>query len=238
MIVRSPRVVAAAVLAVLVVAVIWAVAGAANVIAGIVSLCLAPVAVWAVAGLAGRLGRGAGFAATAAVVYAVLPLAAYGYFLAPYRRLYLHEAAPSLVGLHAPAWFAVGVALAVVAVRAPAAVLATVGALAAVVAIAYWGTGPLHDVRNGLHETAWSITFLLWLVLAGVIGLARRSLLLAATSAGWLIFFVLRAAHAGYADGAFWQGLAPVLPVAALLLSSLWLLVPRLRPSASAGRAR
>lgn len=230
MIVRSRPLRATAVLNVLVVALIWVVGGAADIVSGIVALCLAPVAVRAVAEVAQRIDGRRNFALTAAAVYAVLPLIAWISFLAPYRHFYLHEVAPSLVGLHAPAWFALGVGLVAVSSRAPAFVLAGVGLVAAGVAVSYWGTGPLHDVRNGLHETAWSITFLAWLIVAGVAGVARRSPLLAVTVAGWLAFFVLRAAHAGYADGMFWHGIAPAMPVAALLLTSLWLLVPRLRP--------
>jgi len=230
MMLRSRTLMATAALNLLVVALIWAAGGAANIVSGIVALCLAPIAVWAVAEVAQRIDGSRNFALTAAAVYAVLPLIVWIYFLAPYRHFYFHKIAPSLVGLHSPAWFALGVGLVVASSRTPAFVLAAAGIVATTVAVSYWGTGPLHDVRNGLHETAWSIAFLTWLIVAGVAGAARRSPLLAVTVAGWLAFFVLRAAYAGYADGAFWHGIAPAMPAAALLLTSLWLLVPRLRP--------
>ena len=230
MILRSHALRAAAGLNVLVVALIWAAEGAANIFAGIAALCLAPIAVWAVSEVAHRIDERRRFADTAGVVYAVLPLIAWIYFIAPYRHFYLHEIAPSLVGLHSPSWFALGVGLVAVASRTRAFVLAGAGLAAGTVAVSYWGTGPLHDVRNGLHETAWSIAFLVWLVVAGVVGVARRSPLLAVTLAGWLGFFVLRAARTGYADGAFWHGIVPAMPAAALVLTSLGLLWPTPRP--------
>jgi hypothetical protein len=237
--VRRPLpVVGAAGLAVLVVAALWGSSGAASLPAGVVALCLAPVAVWAVAKTASRLDPRPGFGTAAAIVYVLLPPAGALYFVASYRHFYLHEVAPSLVGLSSPAWFALGVGIAVVLAHAPARLLAVAGVAAAATAAAYWGTGPLHDIRNGLHETAWSITFLVWLVLAGMVGVARRSRVLAVAVGGWLVFFVLRGAPSGYAAGAFWRSLAPALPALALLLRSLWLLVPRLRPDPAASPAR
>ena len=64
-----------------------------------------------------------------------------------------------------------------------------------------------------------------------MVGAARRAPLAAVALGGWLVFFALRAADRGYDGGAFWAGLAPALPAAAILVSSLTLLVPRLRPA-------
>ncbi len=46
------------------------------------------------------------------------------------------------------------------------------------------GTGDLGTVRDGLHETAWSISMIAWLGVAGVIGATRRSVALAASLGG------------------------------------------------------
>jgi hypothetical protein len=92
------------------------------------------------------------------------------------------------------------------------------------------GFGDLDTIRIGMHETVFSITLLEWLPIAGTIGAARCSSLRAATLAGWLAFAVGHAAQQGYDDAAFWQSLSVATPAIALLLSSLALLVPRLRP--------
>jgi len=66
-------------------------------------------------------------------------------------------------------------------------------------------------------------------VLAGVIGAAMRSRVRAAGLAGWLALALGLAARRGYESGAFWQSLAVAAPAVAVLLSSLWLLMPPLR---------
>ena len=47
---------------------------------------------------------------------------------------------------------------------------------------------------------------------------------------GWLLAAIVWAAHRGYADAVFWESIAVAVPAGALVLSSLGLLVPRLRP--------
>jgi hypothetical protein len=219
----SRQVAAAAVLEVAVVVII-AVAthhdGALSLLAAVV---VAPPAIFVVWTLGTRLA-GPRFGGAAAVIYVALPIIARAYFLAPYRHTFVHASLPQLVGLEAPQSLALGVLCAATIAYAPRRLLAVAGSIALISALAIWGIAPL-------TETAWSITFIEWLIVASVIGAARRSPWLAVALAGTLSFFVLRGAHGGYDGGAFWRSLAPVMPVAAVLLSSLSLLVPRLRPA-------
>ncbi|MCW2963340.1 MAG: hypothetical protein JWO17_592 [Actinomycetia bacterium] len=179
----------------------------------------------------GRRLSGPRFGAAAALVYAVLPLLGIAYSLTTYRHIFVHEALPELVGLRHPLLFAVGAVTAVVFAFVPRQLLGLAGICAGVAALAIWGVGPLSDLRIGLHETAWSITFAEWALVAGILGVARRSGLFAVGLGGWIAFVLLRAAAQGYADAAFWKGLAPATPALALLLSAVWFLVPRLRPA-------
>jgi hypothetical protein len=191
----------------------------------VAALVLAPVAVGLTYALGMRLaGERLGFAAAA--VYVALPFLGWLYMLSAYRPTFAHEAMPDLVGLRATPWFALGLVLAVFALLRPFALaFGVVGAyeLAS-------GFGHLGVIRAGLHETAWSITMLEWLPIAGTIGAARMSWLRALTLAGWLAFAVGHAGRQGYDGAAFWQSLSIATPAAAVLLSSLALLVPRLRP--------
>jgi hypothetical protein len=149
--------------------------------------------------------------------------------LASYRSTFAHEAIPNLLGLRATPWFALGIAITLTVAYAPRVILAAVGAAAASAALIAWGTDPLAGIRAGLHETAWSITLLEWFALAGFFGAARRSIWLAIALFGWLVAAALHGAHRGYDDAAFWRSLSVATPSAALLLSSLVLLVPPLR---------
>jgi hypothetical protein len=200
-------------------------------LATLAALVLAPVAVVATF-RAGRLLAGDAFGFAAAAVYVALPALGTVYMLASYRSTFAHQAIPDLVGLRATPFFAAGIGLAL-CVAAPRAAFATLGLVLAAGALIRYGTGAFGDLRNGLHETAWSITMLEWFVLAGVFGAARRSPLISIGLAGWLTAAVLHAADRGYDGAAFWQSLAPAAPAIALLLTSLVLLVPRLRPAAA-----
>ena len=92
------------------------------------------------------------------------------------------------------------------------------------------GFGHLGAIRAGLHETAWSITMLEWLPIAGAIGAARH--VVAPGAGARRLARVRRRARGrqGYDGAAFWQSLSIATPAIAVLLSSLALLVPRLRP--------
>jgi hypothetical protein len=207
-----------------------------SVVATAVAIVLGQITVVGIA-FSGRRLSGPRFGAVAATVYAALPLLGTAYTLTTYRHTFVHEALPALVGLRHPLVFAVGAATALVFAFVPRPLLAVAGACAGVAGLAIWGVGPLSDIRNGLHETAWSITFAEWALLAGILGVARRSGLFAVGLGGWIAFVLLRAAAQGYADAAFWKGLAPAMPALALLLSALWFLVPRLRPAPVPHRA-
>jgi hypothetical protein len=225
----SRQVAAAAVLEIIVVVIIGVTThhdGALSLLAAIV---VAPLAIFFVWKLGTRLA-GPRLGGAAAVVYIALPVLSRAYFLTSYRHTFVHASLPQLVGLEAPQSLAFGVLCVAFMAYAPRRLLGLAGFLALVSGLAIWGIGPLGDIRTGLHETAWSIAFIEWLVVASVIGAARRSPSLAVALAGTLSFFVLRGAHGGYDGGAFWRSLAPVMPVAAVLLTSLSLLVPRLRP--------
>jgi hypothetical protein len=189
-----------------------------------VALVLAPVAVVLTGRLAERLA-GRRFGDLAAVVYVLLPVLATATTLATYRSTFVHRALPDLVGLRGTAWFALGLAIGVAALsRVTAPLLAVTGVVSIAV---YWSD--LSGIRIGLHETAWSIAMLEWLAVAGVVGAALRSPMRAAGLGGWLAIAIGLAARSGYDGAAFWQTLALAAPAIAVLLSSLWLLVPPLR---------
>jgi hypothetical protein len=189
------------------------------------AVALAPIAVaetwWLASGVAGPR-----FAVAAAGVYVVLPGLAMLPLLGGYRNQFAEEAVPNLLGLRATPWFALGLAIgaATLATRYSAAPLALTGIV--LLASAWVDLG---DIRVGLHETAWSIAMLEWLVVAAVVGLALRDRWRAAALGGWLAAAIALAARQGYADAAFWQSLSVATPAIAVLLSSLWLLLPPLR---------
>jgi hypothetical protein len=183
------------------------------------------------AGLLGRRVAGPAHGKTAEWVYVALPAFGYAYALGTYRHTFLHGGVPQLVGLHEPQWLALGVAIAAVAALAPETSAGALGVIAVAVGLVVWGSGGLTGLRNGLHETAWSIAFGEWAFVAGMVGVAVRRPLLALGIGGWAATVILGAAHAGYGgDGEFWRALAPAAPAIAVLLSSIWLLLPRVRP--------
>lgn len=210
--------------------------GGGGAVPTVLGLILSPAAVVLVQLHGARLG-GTRFGVWAGAVAVALPLLGIAYALPTYRSTYTHDSLPSLVGLEHPGWYAIGVGLAAVALVVPRFALAAAGIVAAVVAVVVWGVAPLSDLRSSLHEAGWSIAFVEWLVVAGVAGALRRSVLVATGFAGWLVFFVLRAAHQPFAGGHFWQALAPAAPAAALLAAAIASLAPRLRPASRASRA-
>jgi hypothetical protein len=204
--------------------------GGAGALSTVAAIVLGAVSVGAVHRIATRVGPR--FALGAAAMVLVAPLLGALYALSTYRSTYLHHALPALFGLTHTGWFALGVGIAVAVAVAPGIVTGTGGAVAIAVAIAVWGVAALGDVQGALHETGWSVTFIEWLPIAGVVGLARRAPWLTLGAAGWLVLAVLRAAHRPFADAAFWVALAPAVPAAALLIAAIALLVPRRSPAA------
>jgi hypothetical protein len=109
--------------------------------------------------------------------------------------------------------------------------VAGLAALAAgVVAAVLWIDTDWTTLYNNLHESTWSPTLVSALPFACALGVWLRSPWSAAVLGGWLGFFVLRGVHHPYGGGAFWTGLAAAMPAVAVLIASLGLLVPRLRP--------
>ena len=202
----------------------------ASIVSLVSALVLAPVAVAATAVIAGRIG-GDRFAIGTAAVFVLLPLLGNRYMLATYRGTFDAHALPALVGLRHTGVFALGVAVAAGVAFAPRVASAAGGVVGLVAAAAVWQFDGVGSLRPGLHETVWSVTLLEWLVVAGVLGVALRAPLLATALGGWLLAGLLWATHAGYDGAAFWRSLAVAAPAAALLLSSLALLVPRLHPA-------
>jgi hypothetical protein len=199
--------------------------GALSLVGGLI---LGPIAV-VVTSLCARRLAGPAYGIAAGWSFVLLPVVALLFFTSAYRSTWTHEVLPSLVGVRDTRWYALGVLIALVAAFAPVVVLGALGVIGLVAGAVTYGFGDLSDVRVGIHETGWSVALAEWLPVAGAIGVARRSVLTAIGIAGWLVFFALRAASEGYDAGAFWAGLAPALPAAALLVTSIGLLVPPLR---------
>lgn len=213
---------------VLVVAVVAHRYGNSGALATVAALVLAPCGVLATSRAATRLG-GARFGLFAAAVYTALPVIGRAYMLGTYRSTFLHGALPSLLGLRSPGWLALGIVAVLALGAAPQTALAAAGAVLGAWSVVRYGVHDLDAIRLGLHETAWSIAMAEWVVVAGLLGAALRSWRLAAGLAGILAYAILRAAHHGYDNAAFWKNLAVGMPALALLLSSTVLLVPRLR---------
>ena len=198
-------------------------------LAVVAALVLAPVAVAVTALAAWRLA-GPKAATAAAVVYVLLPLLGNRMMLGTYRSTFDRHALPALVGLHATGTFALGLVLVAVAALAPARVAAAGGAALAVVALVLWG-GSLGTLPPHFHETVWSVTFAEWLIVASVLGAMRRSVERGVAFGGIAIAVIAFGAHRGYDNGLFWATLAAAAPAAAVLLTSLWFLVPGRRPA-------
>jgi hypothetical protein len=191
----------------------------------IAALLLAPVAVWSVVAIGERLS-GSRFAVAAGIVYIVLPFAGRLFFYGPFVRIYDRIVAPSLVGLRAPWWFALGVGIALVVALGPQIVTGAAGIAALVVALVAWVSTDWTTLYDNFHETAWSPTLLSVLPFACVIAVGLRKPWLAAALGGWAGFFILHGVARPYGGGAFWLSLAAATPATAVLLTSLALLVP------------
>ena len=221
--------IAAAALAVVVTAATAMTQETGGVLAVVVALLLAPAAT-ATTFLVARHVGGERFAVGAAWVYAVLPLLGNRYMLPVYRPTFDAHGLPALTGVVAPWRLLVATALALAVALAPRAISAAAGVVAAVVAAVLW-LGSVDDLRNALHESVWSLGLLEWLLAAAALAVAMRVRLAGIACAGWLSAVILWGAHRGYDGAAFWQTLALAAPAAAVLLSSVALLVPRLRPA-------
>ncbi len=89
-----------------------------------------------------------------------------------------------------------------------------------------WGT--LQHNLDGLREFTWSRRLIEWAVVAGLIGLARRSAPAAVLIGGWLAsYLVIKGGTvASVYGGSFFRYMAPAIPAAFLLVLSIPLLIP------------
>jgi len=88
----------------------------------------------------------------------------------------------------------------------------------------------LHNNLLDIKEHFWSMRVIEWLALAGIIGLARRSLNGALLVGGWFAAFVLTKGtylFAGVPGGSLFRVMMPSFPAFVLLLASLVYLFPR-----------
>ena len=88
------------------------------------------------------------------------------------------------------------------------------------------------------REYFWSLHVFEWLVVAGVIAVARVSPVKAVFLGAWFFAFLLSRGGDPALDireGTLWPALAPALPALAVLIASIPLLLPRLGPRLSAG---
>jgi hypothetical protein len=84
----------------------------------------------------------------------------------------------------------------------------------------------------GIKEHFWSLRVIEWFVVAGLIGLARRSITMALVVGGWFAAFVVTKGTYQYAsvdDASIFRIMMPSYPAFVLLLGSLVFLVPRRR---------
>jgi hypothetical protein len=236
-IVDRQRIVTAGAMAasVLVVVLVAATQPTSGALAVAVALVLAPVATFAAAVTAARFAGG-WFPPAAAVVYVLLPLLANRFVLGVYRADFDAHALPALVGVQAPALLALGVVAGLAAAFLPARPAAALGVVALVAGVLAWGVGGLGDLQPMLHETAWSVALGEWLLVATVAAAVLRRPLVGVAAGGFVVAVVLRASTHSFGHAGFWRELAPAAPLAAVLLSALGLLVPRLRPAAAPGR--
>jgi hypothetical protein len=191
------------------------------------ALVLAPVGIAAAALTADRLASG-WFPACAAVVYVLLPFLANRFVLGPHRAAFDRHALPALVGVQETGLLAVGAAAAVLAATAPELAAAAAGAVVLVAALVARSPGALGDVKPMLHETAWSTALPEWLAVATIAAVVLRRPLLGAGIGCFAAAVTLYASHRLGGEASFWRALAPLVPLGAVLVSSLWLLVPPL----------
>jgi hypothetical protein len=205
-----------------------------GVLSVIVAVLLAPLAVLAVARTAARLAPG-WFPVAAAFTYTVLPLAANRFFLPGYRPTFDRQALPALVGLQATWAFALGVLILVAISVVPRGVAATGAVVALVAAVVVWGLGDLGIWQPNVHETGWSVALPEWLLVASVLGAMLRSPAIGGALAAVVVAALLHATHEPYGTGEFWRAFGVAAPSAAVLVSSVALLVPPLRRARAEG---
>ena len=205
-------------------------------------LVLVPVLVgaawWLGRTVAGRVG-----AVVAPLAVVLVPVLGVPYATASFRDTYVDRVLTETIGV-ADGWrFAAGalllLAVALIAQRRRPLTIAAVGVAGTLLGVAALHHGVSLDVSKdafdatmaGLREFTWSNRILQWLPLAGAIGIARRSPLVALLLAAWFGVFVFAygaSPSVGVGDGSFFAALVPAFPAFALLVASVPLLVPTL----------
>jgi hypothetical protein len=101
--------------------------------------------------------------------------------------------------------------------------------------------GHLWDSMYGVREYTWSLRMITWVLVAGVIALARRSGAVAVLIGGWLASFIVvkgTSTAVNVSDGSFFRFMTAAFPAFFLELAALPLLVPVFgRRLAAIGRA-
>ena len=92
-----------------------------------------------------------------------------------------------------------------------------------------------HNI-DGFREFTWSRRMIEWSIIAGLVGLGRRSLALAGLFGAWLAFYVVLkgGSVADFYGGSYFRYLAPAFPAAFFLAMSLPFLLPILGPKLAA----
>ena len=175
-----------------------------------------------------RRGRGGLAAGLAAAIDPVNLL----FLAAPVLALALRRRGRSL------AWFAAGLAPALVVLllwraRGPDGV--DLGGIGSALSV-HWSR--VSYTFTWVREYFWSLHVFEWLVVAGVIAIARVSPVKAVFFGAWFFAFLLsRGGDPGLdiREGTLWPAFAPALPALAVLLGSIPLLLPKLGPRLAAG---
>ena len=153
-------------------------------------------------------------------------------FYGPFVEVYERVVAPALVGLRSPAWFALGVAIALGIALAPLRPAAVAGIAALGVALVLWVDTNWTTLYDNFHETTWSPTLLSLLPFACVLAVGLR--VPGARRGARRLDRLLhppRRRPAATQTAASGSPSRPRLRPRPLLLTSLGLLVPRLRPA-------
>lgn len=93
----------------------------------------------------------------------------------------------------------------------------------------FFDWGHVQDNLDSVREYFWSVRVFEWLVIAGIVGLARRALWAAGLFGGWFLAFALIKGSDQYGnvnDTSLLRMLIPAIPAFVLMLASLPLLVP------------
>lgn len=205
-------------------------------------LVLGPLAIVCALRVTASVG-GVALGAWTLLVWVAVPWFAPTFTLTKYDTTVRDDVLPIAMGLTGGSGYAEGVAIlaALALLTRRTRVTTTLGALVFLVLAAVWlrrvpgvdglSLEVLQANLASLREYFFSQRLLLWLPLAGVIAVARRSVPLALALGGWLggyVIFRAASSSATFENGEFFRLLLPALPAYVLLAAALPLLVPTL----------